>query len=107
MILSVALQFIPILMEEAELIKMAQTARGARFESRKLSERAASFLPLVVPIFISAFRRAEELSLAMEARGYRNAKNRTKREKEPLAASDYSALTVCAFICLLQFFLLP
>src|SRR5690606_9712290 len=75
MILSIAIQFIPTLMEETELIKMAQIARGARFESRKLPERAASFIPLVVPVFISAFRRAEELALAMEARGYRNAQN--------------------------------
>ncbi len=103
MIISVAIQFIPVLMEETELIKMAQIARGARFESKKLSERAASFLPLIVPIFIAAFRRAEELALAMEARGYRNAKNRTKRKKEPLALCDYGALTVCAFVCLLQF----
>ena len=105
MIISVAIQFIPTLMEETELIKMAQIARGARFESKKLAERAASFLPLVVPIFIAAFRRAEELALAMEARGYRNAKNRTKRKKEPLALHDYGALTVCALICLVQFLL--
>lgn len=106
MIISVAVQFIPLLMEETELIKMAQIARGARFESKKLSQRAASFLPLVVPIFISAFRRAEELSLAMEARGYRNAKNRTKGKKKPLMAHDYGALTVCALICLVQLLLL-
>jgi energy-coupling factor transport system permease protein len=85
---------------------MAQIARGARFESKKLAERAASFLPLVAPIFISAFRRADELSLAMEARGYRDAKNRTKRKKAPLAFSDYTALMVCIAICLAQFLLL-
>lgn len=105
MILSIAIQFIPTLMEETELIKMAQIARGARFESRKLPERAASFIPLVVPVFISAFRRAEELALAMEARGYRNAQNRTRRKKEPLALRDYGALTVCTLICLVQFLL--
>lgn len=106
-IISVAVQFIPTLMEETELIKMAQIARGARFESKKLPERAASFLPLVAPVFISAFRRADELSMAMEARGYRNAKNRTKRKKEPLMPYDYCALAVCVLICLIQFFLLP
>ncbi|NLY90615.1 MAG: energy-coupling factor transporter transmembrane protein EcfT [Firmicutes bacterium] len=105
MIISVAIQFIPTLMEATELIKMAQIARGARFESKKLSERAVSFLPLVVPVFISAFRRAEELSLAMEARGYRNAKNRTRRQKEPLALHDYAALTFSVLICLIQFLL--
>lgn len=101
-IISVAIQFIPTLLEETELIKMTQIARGARFESKKLSERAASFLPLVVPIFISSFRRAEELSLAMEARGYRKARNRTKPKKAPLAPADYTALIVCALICLIQ-----
>ncbi|NLM37576.1 MAG: energy-coupling factor transporter transmembrane protein EcfT [Firmicutes bacterium] len=104
MIISVAIQFIPTLLEEAELIKMAQTARGARFESKKLVERATSLLPLVVPIFVSAFRRAEELALAMEARGYRYARNRTKRQANPLALADYLALAVCALICLAQFF---
>ena len=105
-IISIAIQFIPTLVEETELIKMAQIARGARFESKKLLERAVSFIPLVVPVFISAFRRADELALAMEARGYRNAKNRTRRKKEPLAPHDYCALAVCAFICLVQFLLL-
>jgi energy-coupling factor transport system permease protein len=60
-----------------------------------------------VPVFISAFRRADALALAMEARGYRNAKNRTKREKAPLVAGDYCALMVCALICLVQIFLRP
>jgi energy-coupling factor transport system permease protein len=106
MIISVAIQFIPTLMTETESIKRAQLARGARFESKKLTERAASFIPLVVPIFISAIRRADELALAMEARGYRNAKNRTKRKKEPLVLHDYSALTISASICLIQFLLL-
>ncbi|NLY89460.1 MAG: energy-coupling factor transporter transmembrane protein EcfT [Firmicutes bacterium] len=106
-IISIAIQFIPTLMEETELIKMAQIARGARFESKKLLERAASFIPLVVPVFIAAFRRADEVALAMEARGYRNAKNRTRQKKEPLTPCDYFALAVCAFICLVQFFLLP
>lgn len=55
MILGVAMQFIPVLGEEAETIRMAQTARGARFESKKLTERAASFLPLVIPVFLAAF----------------------------------------------------
>ena len=60
MIISIAIQFIPTLMEETEVIKIAQIARGARFESKKLSERALSFAPLVVPVFLSAFRRADE-----------------------------------------------
>ncbi|MGI5852994.1 MAG: CbiQ family ECF transporter T component [Bacillota bacterium] len=106
MIISIAIQFIPTLMEETEVIKIAQIARGARFESKKLSERALSFAPLVVPVFLSAFRRADELSLAMEARGYRNAKNRTKRKKEPLELRDYMAACMCGALCLIQFLVL-
>lgn len=106
MIISVSIQFIPTLMEEAEMIKMAQIARGARFESKKLSERARSYVPLIIPIFIAAFRRADELSLAMEARGYRNAKNRTKKKKKPIEIQDYIALTICVSICIIQFILL-
>lgn len=106
MIISVSIQFIPTLMEEAEAIKMAQIARGARFESKKLRERALSFVPLVVPVFLSAFRRADELSLAMEARGYRNAKKRTKRAKESLKLQDYVAACACSALCLIQFLVL-
>ncbi|HHX11934.1 MAG TPA: energy-coupling factor transporter transmembrane protein EcfT [Clostridiales bacterium] len=106
MIISIAIQFIPTLMEETETIKMAQIARGARFESKKLSDRARSYIPLIIPIFISAFRRADELSLAMEARGYRNAKNRTKKKREEIELQDYIALTICVTICIVQFKLL-
>ncbi len=106
MIISIAIQFIPTLLEETEAIKMAQIARGARFESKKLKERAFSVFPLVIPIFLSAFKRADELSLAMEARGYRNAKKRTKRKKEPLSSKDYIALCICVALCLVQFLLL-
>lgn len=70
MIITVAIHFIPILMEEADMIKKAQTARGARFESKKLYEKAIDVLPLVIPVFIAAFRRADQMATAMEARGY-------------------------------------
>jgi energy-coupling factor transport system permease protein len=102
MIISVAIQFIPTLMEEADMIRMAQTARGAQFESKKVAEKVTSFISLVVPIFISAFRRADELSLAMEARGYRNARNRTKRKREPFLWRDYAALTLCVGVLMSQ-----
>lgn len=105
MIISVAIQFIPTLMEEADTIKKAQTARGARFESRRLTERAASFLPLLVPIFLAAFRRADELSLAMEARGYRGARGRTVRRCRPLRRNDFIALAASASIFLVRFLL--
>jgi energy-coupling factor transport system permease protein len=102
MIISVAIQFIPTLIEETDMIQKAQIARGARFESKKLTEKAASVFPLIIPTFLSAFRRADELSVAMEARGYRDAKRRTKKEKEPLKAADIIAIITCAVICMLQ-----
>lgn len=71
LILGCAIQFIPALLEETETLRLAQTARGARFESRNPLTRAACYLPLVIPIFLSAFRRADELASAMEARGCR------------------------------------
>ena len=106
MIICVAIQFVPTLLEEADLIKKAQTARGARFESSKLTERALSYLPLLIPIFLSAFRRADELSTAMEARGYRNAKNRTKRATKPFRNLDYTAIASCAVVFIMQFYII-
>lgn len=70
LIISVSIQFIPILFEEAQSIKKAQTARGAEFESKNIFKKAGAVVPLVVPIFVSAFKRADELSQALEARGY-------------------------------------
>jgi energy-coupling factor transport system permease protein len=102
MIISVAIQFIPTLLEETDTIRKAQIARGARFESRRMLERAASFLPLVVPIFLSAFRRADELSVAMEARGYRNARGRTARDRRALCWPDYAAFTASMAVCVIQ-----
>ncbi len=102
MIFSVALQFIPVFMEEADLIRKAQTARGARFESRRLREKAASAVPLVVPVFLSAFRRADELSAAMEARGYGNPKARGRRRKASFESREIAALGVSAVLCVIQ-----
>ena len=99
MILSIALQFIPTLLEESDTIRKAQIARGARFESRKLHEKAMAMIPMIVPIFLAAFRRADELSVAMEARGYRGAKNRTAKKAKGMTGSSWAALLVCAAIC--------
>jgi len=103
MILSVAVQFIPTLFEETEAIRKAQTARGATFESRKLSEKARAVLPLAVPIFLAAFRRADELSLAMEARGYDGSKKRKKQKGAPLHPLDWSALAAACALCFAQY----
>ena len=78
MMMSIALRFIPILMEETDKIMKAQMARGADFESGSLLNRAKSLIPLLVPLFISAFRRANDLAMAMEARCYRGGEGRTK-----------------------------
>ena len=104
MILSVAVQFIPTLFEEADAIRKAQMARGARFDSRKLTQKAAAVLPLAVPIFLAAFKRADELSLAMESRGYRRGGIVGRSQK--LGWKDAVALCVCAALCAGHIFVL-
>jgi energy-coupling factor transport system permease protein len=78
MMMSIALRFIPILIEETDKIMKAQMARGADFESGNLIQKAKSMVPLLVPLFVSAFRRAEDLAMAMEARCYNGGEGRTK-----------------------------
>lgn len=78
MMMSIALRFIPILMEETDKIMKAQLARGADFESGNIFKKAKAMVPLLVPLFISAFRRANDLAMAMEARCYRGGNGRTK-----------------------------
>ena len=78
MMMSIALRFIPILMDETDKIMKAQMARGADFESGNLFKRVKSLVPLLVPLFVSAFRRANDLAMAMEARCYRGGDGRTK-----------------------------
>lgn len=91
MMMTIALRFIPTLIEEAEKIMKAQLARGADFESGGLVKRAKSLLPLLIPLFISAFRRADELAMAMEARCYRGGDSRTKFKTLKLASVDVYA----------------
>ena len=105
MILSAAIQFIPVFMEEADMIKKAQTARGARFESKGIRDRAASVVPLVVPVFLAAFRRADELSVAMEARGYDRAKRRSRRKGTAFRCRDMTALLISCLVCAVQILL--
>ena len=78
MMMSIALRFIPILLEETDKIMKAQQARGADFESGNMIQRAKSMIPILVPLFVSAFRRAYDLAMAMEARCYRGGEGRTK-----------------------------
>jgi energy-coupling factor transport system permease protein len=78
MMMSIALRFIPTLLEETDKIMKAQASRGADFDTGNLVQRAKSFIPVLVPLFVSAFRRAEELATAMEARCYRGGRGRTR-----------------------------
>ena len=94
MMMSIALRFIPILMEETDKIMKAQMARGADFESGSIMKRAKSLVPLLVPLFISAFRRANDLAMAMEARCYRGGEGRTKMKPLVYKRSDIVALAV-------------
>ncbi len=101
MMMSIALRFIPILVDETDKITKAQTARGADFESGKLIQRVKSMIPLLVPLFISAFRRASDLAMAMEARCYQGGEGRTKMK--PL---KYTKLDAWGYLALLAFMVL-
>lgn len=94
MMMSIALRFIPILLEETDKIMKAQIARGADFESGNLIKKAKSMVPLLVPLFISAFRRANDLAMAMEARCYRGGDGRTKMKPLIYKKRDYTAYGV-------------
>ncbi|HMA59007.1 MAG TPA: energy-coupling factor transporter transmembrane component T [Halanaerobiales bacterium] len=94
MMMTIALRFIPTLMEEAEKIMKAQKARGADFESGNLIQRAKNLIPLLVPLFISAFRRADELALAMESRCYQGGKKRTRLHIMQIKRRDVIALII-------------
>lgn len=94
MMMTIALRFIPTLLEETDKIMKAQMARGADFESGNIIARAKAMIPLLVPLFISAFRRADELALAMEARCYRGGENRTRMKQLKLELVDLRATLV-------------
>lgn len=94
MMMSIALRFIPILMEEADKIIKAQTARGADFESGGIIKRAKAMIPIMIPLFISAFKRANDLATAMDARCYNGGKTRTKMYPLRYSAGDLMAYMV-------------
>ncbi|MBQ6544397.1 MAG: energy-coupling factor transporter transmembrane protein EcfT [Lachnospiraceae bacterium] len=109
MMMSIALRFIPILMEETDKIMKAQTARGADFESGGLIRRVKSMVPLLVPLFVSAFRRAGDLALAMEARCYHGGDDRTQMKPLLYGKRDYIAyaalILYLAVLILMRIFL--
>ena len=98
--MTIALRFIPTLLEETDKIMKAQKARGADFESGNLLQRAKALVPLLVPLFISAFRRADELAMAMEARCYRGGDGRTRMKILKLSKRDYIAYGVSSLMVL-------
>ena len=103
MMMSIALRFIPILLEETDKIMKAQIARGADFESGNIMKKAKALVPLLVPLFISAFRRANDLAMAMEARCYRGGDGRTKMKPLVYKKADrigYFVLAVYLIVCL-------
>lgn len=102
MMMTIALRFIPTLLEEADKIMKAQMARGADFESGNLLARARAMVPLLVPLFVSAFRRAGDLAMAMEARCYHGGDNRTRLRVLKVTSIDYYACGITAlFICMI------
>ena len=96
MMMSIALRFIPILVEETDKIMKAQMARGADFETGNLIQKAKAMVPLLVPLFISAFRRATDLAMAMEARCYRGGDGRTKMKPLQYRQADHDAYMIYA-----------
>ena len=108
MIMSIALRFIPTLIEETDKIMSAQKARGADFESGNVIQKARALIPILVPLFVSAIRRAEELAVAMECRCYHGGEGRTKLHVLKYEVRDYIALAMgvlitAAVIALRQF----
>ena len=92
MMMSMALRFIPTLIEETDKIMSAQKARGADFESGSIMRRAKALLPILVPLFISAFRRADELAIAMESRCYHGGDGRTRLKQLKYEKADFEAM---------------
>lgn len=103
MMMTIALRFIPTLLEETDKIMKAQTARGADFDTGNLVQRAKSFVPVLVPLFVSAFRRADELATAMEARCYRGSTGRTRMRQLKLGKIDIeiTVVTLVFFVVML------
>ena len=98
MMMSMALRFIPTLIEETDKIMSAQKARGADFSTGKLTERAKALLPLLVPLFVSSFRRADELAVAMECRCYHGGEGRTRMKTLKMAPRDWLCFLFWALV---------
>lgn len=98
MMMTIALRFIPTLVDETDKIMKAQKARGADFDSGNIIQKAKNLVPLLVPLFINSFRRADELAMAMEARGYRGGAGRTRMKVLKFTSKDVIAFIVCGLL---------
>ena len=105
MMMSMALRFIPTLITETDKIMSAQKARGADFETGSLPRRAKALLPILVPLFVSAFKRADELAVAMESRCYHGGEGRTRMKQLKMRRRDYIALALGALVLVVLFVL--
>lgn len=103
LMMSISLRFIPTLMQETEKISKAQASRGVDFRSGPIRERIQAIVPLLVPLFVSAFKRAEELAMAMEARGYQGGEGRTKLRELSLRKLDIQMFVIFALVVIGMF----
>lgn len=103
LMLSIALRYVPTLMDEATKIMNAQRSRGVEFDQGSLVDRMKAIIPILVPLFVSAFNRAEEMATAMEARGYRGGEGRTKYRQLKYSQNDYIALLVMVILTIALF----
>jgi energy-coupling factor transport system permease protein len=101
LMMSISLRFIPTLMEETDKIMKAQIARGVEFNSGPIKDRIKAVIPLLIPLFVSAFKRAEELAIAMEARGYRGGEGRTKYRQLSWSVPDSLQIVILAILTIL------
>ena len=101
LMMSISLRFIPTLMQETDKIMKAQTARGVEYNSGPVKERIKAIVPLLIPLFISSFKRAEELAVAMEARGYKGGEGRTKYRQLKWGTPDTSMILFLALVTIL------
>ncbi|HEY2422128.1 MAG TPA: energy-coupling factor transporter transmembrane protein EcfT [Neobacillus sp.] len=105
LMMSISLRFIPTLMQETDKIMKAQIARGVEFTSGPIKERIKAVIPLLIPLFVSSFKRAEELAIAMEARGYRGGEGRTKYRQLSWKMADTLQLLILAILTIFLFLL--
>lgn len=104
LMMSISLRFIPTLMQETDKISKAQASRGVDFRTGKFKERIKAIIPLLVPLFVSAFKRAEELAMAMEARGYHGGEGRTKLRELKYVVRDYIMFLIFIAVVIVLFF---